>query len=144
MTDDAHWPDDSAGPTEQFGAGQTDPIPTPTDHLSSDEQDPWSGQETPMTTQPFATSASTADDAGSTSAAHATGTGPGVSQSPAAKGPRMSTVVWGLVLTLLGLVVIAVGLGVDLQLEFVFIGILGLAGLTLLIGAIAGAGKREK
>jgi len=40
--------------------------------------------------------------------------------------------------------VIAVGLGIDLQLELVFIGILGLAGLTLLVGALVGAGKRDK
>src|SRR5699024_4909990 len=59
------------------------------------------------------------------------------------KGPRMPTVAWGLVLVLLGLVVIAVGLGIDLQLELVFIGILGVAGLTLLVGALRGAGCRE-
>lgn len=59
------------------------------------------------------------------------------------KGPRMRSVAWGLVLALLGAVVIAVGMGVRLDLELVFIGILAVAGLTLLIGALVSGSRKS-
>ncbi len=76
------------------------------------------------------------------------GDGPTVAQDsppqPApAKGPRMRSIAWGLVLALLGAVVIAVGLGVRLDLELVFIGILAVAGLTLLVGSLV-SGTRKR
>lgn len=76
------------------------------------------------------------------------GEGPTVSyagpQQPAApKGPRMRSIAWGLVLALLGVVVIAVGLGVRLDLELVFIGILAVAGLTLLIGSLVSGSRKQ-
>ena len=65
-------------------------------------------------------------------------------QEPAPpKGPRMRSVAWGLVLALLGAVVIAVGFGVRLDLELVFIGILAIAGLTLLVGSLVSSGRKS-
>ena len=65
-------------------------------------------------------------------------------QEPAPpRGPRMRSVAWGLVLALLGAVVIAVGLGVRLDLELVFIGILAVAGLTLLIGSLVSGSRKS-
>src|SRR5690625_4010112 len=58
-------------------------------------------------------------------------------------GPRMRSIAWGLVLALLGVVVIAVGLGVRLDLQLVFIGILAVAGLTLLVGSLV-SGSRKR
>ncbi|UFU05663.1 hypothetical protein [Ruania halotolerans] len=57
------------------------------------------------------------------------------------RGPRMRSVVWGLVLILLGAVVIAVGLGARLDPTAVTIGILAIAGATLLVGALISAAK---
>ena len=65
-------------------------------------------------------------------------------QEPAPpKGPRMRSVAWGLVLALLGAVVIAVGFGVRLDLELVFIGILAIAGLTLLVGSLVSSSRKS-
>ena len=65
-------------------------------------------------------------------------------QEPAPpRGPRMRSVAWGLVLALLGAVVIAVGLGVRLDLELVFIGILAVAGLTLLVGSLVSGSRKS-
>ena len=78
--------------------------------------------------------------AGATDSTPMTYAGP---QEPAPpKGPRMRSVAWGLVLALLGAVVIAVGLGVRLDLELVFIGILAIAGLTLLVGSLVSNGRK--
>ncbi|SED65455.1 hypothetical protein [Ruania alba] len=60
---------------------------------------------------------------------------------PQERGPRLRTVVWGLVLILLGAVVIAIGMGVQLDPTVVFIGILAIAGATLLIGALVSAAR---
>lgn len=80
------------------------------------------------------------ETAGGTDAPTMTYAGP---QEPAPpKGPRMRSVAWGLVLALLGAVVIAVGLGVRLDLELVFIGILAIAGLTLLIGSLVSGSRK--
>ena len=65
-------------------------------------------------------------------------------QQPAPpKGPRMRSIAWGLVLALLGAVVIAVGLGVRLDLQLVFIGILAVAGLTLLVGSLVSGSRKD-
>ncbi len=60
---------------------------------------------------------------------------------PAREGTRLRTVVWGLVLILLGAVVIAIGLGARLDPATVFIGILAIAGATLLVGALVSAAR---
>ncbi len=52
---------------------------------------------------------------------------------------RSGTVVWGLVLVLLGAAVTAIGLGVTLDLQATLIGLLVLAGTALLVGAFLSA-----
>lgn len=88
-----------------------------------------------------ASPSSTARTPGANYAPTMTYAGPPAPEAP--KGPRMRTTAWGLVLALLGAVVIAVGLGVHLDLQLVFIGILAVAGLTLLIGSLA-SGVRKR
>lgn len=55
---------------------------------------------------------------------------------PVPVGARVGTIVWGLVLVLLGLAVVAIGAGFQLDLEATLIGLLLLAGVALLVGAI--------
>ena len=166
-SDESNRSRDDAEPTAQLGGPPTEPVQQPPTYSSIHDPDLWSSQEPTMSTPTGdAPAGRTADEStvytGGPSPAGPTATMSGttaagagdhgtyyahthdeVSEEPP-KGPRMPTVAWGLVLVLLGLVVIAVGLGIDLQLELVFIGILGLAGLTLLVGALVGAGKRDK
>lgn len=136
MTGTNDWFDD-ARPTDQIGPPETEQIDTSANSTTSH---PRPTQETPMSAHTVHHPDAAGGEENTAAGAAAASPAP----QPVAKGPRMSTVAWGLVLVLLGLVVIAVGLGIDLQLELVFIGILGVAGLTLLIGAIVGAGKRER
>src|SRR5699024_10416391 len=151
-----------------LGGGYADPVQQPPEYSSIHDPDLWSSQEPSMSTPTgYDASSGAADTAGATQPGGTDHTHPlnaptTAAQHPAysshsyaqgaheqgalepPKGPKMSTVAWGLVLILLGLVVIAVGLGIDLQLELVFIGILGIAGLTLLVGSFVGAGKRSR
>lgn len=174
MTQQSNWDGndsnrsrEDAEPTAQLGGPPTEPVQQPPTYSSIHDPDLWSSQEPTMSTPTGdAPAGRTADEStvytGGPSPAGPTATMSGTTAAGAGvhgtyyahtydevyqeppKGPRMPTVAWGLVLVLLGLVVIAVGLGIDLQLELVFIGILGVAGLTLLVGALIGAGKRDK
>ncbi|WP_413452207.1 hypothetical protein AA0Y32_11980 [Georgenia phoenicis] len=51
-------------------------------------------------------------------------------------GPRVGTVVWGIILLLLGLGVLAVGAGVTVDLQAALIALLALAGVGLLVKAL--------
>ncbi|MHB1489933.1 hypothetical protein GALL_306260 [mine drainage metagenome] len=88
---------------------------------------------------------STHDDApdsaaGSTDSPLGTTTGP-VPAAPAEPAPRarlrVATVVWGLVITAIGIMVLATASGVSFDLGLVMIGLIGFAGIALLIGSIA-------
>ncbi|TDE97597.1 hypothetical protein EXU48_05310 [Occultella glacieicola] len=63
--------------------------------------------------------------------------------SPGSPAPRerarVGTIVWGLVLVLLGVVVVAIGLGFEVDLEVFLIGLLGIAGVGLLVGTAISA-----
>ncbi len=50
---------------------------------------------------------------------------------------RVSTVVWGLVVATIGILVLATASGVTFDLGLVMIGLIGFAGIALLIGSIA-------
>lgn len=67
--------------------------------------------------------------------------------SPATEPPRstlrVGTVVWGLVLALIGAGVIAVAAGARFDLELASIGLLALAGVALLAGSIATSARRR-
>ncbi|WP_154792993.1 hypothetical protein [Occultella kanbiaonis] len=68
---------------------------------------------------------------------------PAAGYSPGAPAPRertrVGTIVWGLVLVLLGVAVVAIGLGFELDLEVFLIGLLGIAGVGLLVGTAISA-----
>ncbi|MBZ2197722.1 hypothetical protein [Occultella gossypii] len=68
---------------------------------------------------------------------------PAVGYSPGTPAPRertrVGTIVWGLVLVLLGVAVVAIGLGFELDLEVFLIGLLGIAGVGLLVGTAISA-----
>lgn len=55
---------------------------------------------------------------------------------PRTTGPRVGTIVWGVILVLLGLGVIGVGLGLSIDLQAALIGLLALAGVGLLVKAL--------
>ena len=98
--------------------------------------------------QPTTDEAPPTDLLGTPAARPTLGDGPtvtyqGPQQPEPPTGPRMRSIAWGLVLALLGAVVIAVGLGVRLDLQLVFIGILAVAGLTLLVGSLV-SGSRKR
>lgn len=57
---------------------------------------------------------------------------------PRSTGPRVGTIVWGVILVLLGLGVVGVGLGVVIDLQVALIALLALAGAGLLVKAIVG------
>lgn len=65
------------------------------------------------------------------------------SAEPASRGPRVGTVVWGFIILALGTAVLAVSLGADVDFALVAIGVLGLAGLTLVVGSVASASRRR-
>lgn len=59
------------------------------------------------------------------------------------RGPRTGTLVGALVLILLGVGVVAVGLGVRLDLQAALIALLVIAGAALLVGALLSARRRR-
>ncbi|WP_454085413.1 hypothetical protein [Georgenia sp. Marseille-Q6866] len=52
------------------------------------------------------------------------------------RGPRVGTVVWGIILLLLGLGVLGVGAGLTVDLQAALIALLALAGVGLLVKAL--------
>ena len=67
--------------------------------------------------------------------------------APAAPGrpsPRVGTVVWGLILAVIGVGVIAAAAGARFDVELVSITLLALAGVGLLVGSIATSTRRRR
>ena len=62
---------------------------------------------------------------------------------PTRSGLRVGTVVWGLVLAVIGAGVIAVAAGARFDLELASIGLLALAGVALLAGSITTSARRR-
>ncbi|HLV04600.1 hypothetical protein [uncultured Georgenia sp.] len=58
--------------------------------------------------------------------------------TPQRTGPRVGTIVWGIILVLLGLGVVGVGLGLTIDLQAALIALLVLAGVGLLVKALVG------
>lgn len=100
----------------------TDPT-TPTSSLGASPSDDrlLAAGDSPATTP---TSTSTADDGARTGRA------------------RTGTMVWGLVLLLIGVSVAAVGAGATLDMQAVLIGLLLVSGTGLLVGSIIAARRR--
>ncbi|HLT85763.1 MAG TPA: hypothetical protein VKZ83_16130 [Phototrophicaceae bacterium] len=59
---------------------------------------------------------------------------------PRRTGPRVGTIVWGVILLLLGLGAIGVGAGMTIDLQAALIGLLALAGVGLLVKALVSRG----
>lgn len=66
-----------------------------------------------------------------------------MSTPPFERGPRVRTVVWGVILAALGGGMLAVALGARIDLELAAIGLLAFAGLALLVGSLATAFRRR-
>ena len=120
--DDA--PDSVAGSTDSTQADSTETVSTQTD----------STQAATMPQGPT-------EPLGSIPGSGTSTTGPAPVAPPAEPAPRarlrVATVVWGLVITAIGILVLATASGVSFDLGLVMIGLIGFAGIALLIGSIA-------
>lgn len=63
---------------------------------------------------------------------------------PARPGPRVGTVVWGLILAVIGVGVIAAAAGARFDVELVSIALLALAGVGLVVGSVATSVRRRR
>ncbi|MGV8965723.1 MAG: hypothetical protein ACOH2F_05545 [Cellulomonas sp.] len=70
-------------------------------------------------------------------------TTPSAPVKPARPGPRVGTVVWGLILAVIGTGVIAAAAGAQFDVELVSIALLALAGVGLVVGSIATSVRRR-
>ena len=114
-----------------LGAGDTAPLDLGDQAYAQPTTEP----EAPFTTDfvlPPAPAAETAP---------ATTTVPEVTGRPA---PRVGTVVWGLILAVIGVGVIAAAAGARFDVELVSITLLALAGVGLLVGSIATSMRRRR
>ncbi|NMR18965.1 hypothetical protein [Cellulomonas fimi] len=71
--------------------------------------------------------------------------GTAVEAAPVARKPalRVGTVVWGLVLAVIGAGIVAIAAGVSFDLELASIGLLALAGIGLVVGSVATGARRR-
>lgn len=76
-------------------------------------------------------------------ATSATPAEPAEPQPAARPTPRVATVVWGLVLALIGAGVITAAAGYELDVELAAIALLALAGVGLVVGSIATSARRR-
>lgn len=100
---------------------------TPDTHHSP-EEDPMTTTENAGTTEATGTTGATA---GSTAATTTPAT-----PAPVESGPRVTTIVWGLVIAAIGAGLLAVALGVTFDLELAVIIVIAAAGLALVGGSI--------
>lgn len=61
----------------------------------------------------------------------------------APKGPRVGTIVWGLILAILGGAAIAAGFGRQIDVQMGLIVVLGVAGVALLLGTIVTSARQK-
>ena len=92
---------------------------------------------------PPATPVQAAEPAPATAAGTEPGTDPAVPAGGRRPVARVGTVVWGLVLTVIGAGVIAAAAGVQFDVELVAITLLALAGVALLAGSIVTSIRRR-
>ena len=114
--------------------------PSTSEPLTTNPDDPGATQEDTM---------STPTDTGQTPGIH-----PGAGAAPAAptppvgrapaRGMRVGTMVWGLVLAALGAGVLAWALGVSFDVELAFIVLVAAAGVLLLAGSLATIWRRRR
>lgn len=120
------------------------PDDRPTRPLPTDPDDPGTTQEDTMSTanDPGATpGADTATaDAAPTTTSTATTAAP---VTPARRGMRVGTVVWGLVLATIGAGVLAWAIGLSFDVELAVIVLVAAAGVLLLAGSLATVWRRR-
>lgn len=63
---------------------------------------------------------------------------------PASRGPRAGTVVWGLIVAVIGLGALAATAGYRIDSQLAFIVLLAVGGVSLLIGSLVSAARRRK
>ncbi|WP_265520708.1 hypothetical protein [Oerskovia flava] len=83
--------------------------------------------------EPVGTDTSTGDD--------------GATAHTATKAPstlRVGTVVWGFVVVAIGIGVLAISFGAQIDVELAAISLLGLAGVSLLVGAVVAGARRNR
>ncbi|TQL03453.1 hypothetical protein [Cellulomonas sp. SLBN-39] len=101
------------------------------------------GPDAPATTTP-------ADRTGTSDAAATAGTTPdGDATTPATVGPRrrrvrVGTVVWGVIVAVVGAGVLAVAAGYTIDVQLAAIGLLVAAGLGMIVGPLVAAGRRDR
>lgn len=99
---------------------------------------------------PDAPATTPADRTGTSDAAATAGTTPdGDAATPAAVGPRrrrvrVGTVVWGVIVAVVGAGVLAVAAGYTIDVQLAAIGLLVAAGLGMIVGPLVAAGRRDR
>jgi len=68
---------------------------------------------------------------------------PPVAPVPTASGPRAGTVIWGLIVVAVGAAVLAGAVGLHIDFQLAFIGLLAVAGVGLLISSLVNAARRR-
>jgi len=98
---------------------------------AQDDPPPQTGTDRPATTPPERRS-------------HETVTSPQHDADPVAARLRVSTVVWGLVVALVGVGVLAWSAGARIDVQLAVIVLLAVAGAALLVGSVVTAGRRAR
>ncbi|WP_165372714.1 hypothetical protein [Pengzhenrongella frigida] len=118
-------------------ASETKQFPT-TEQYPTTEQHPTT-EFVPPPTAPPATPAA----AGPEPTTAAEPAAPAGSTAPRRPAPRVATVVWGLVIAVIGAGVLAAAAGYEFDVELASIALLALAGIGLVVGSIATSARRH-
>lgn len=123
--------DRDTGATSPIDVPQEDTMTNPT---TSDER-----------TAPLETHAATAATASATSTTPPTSPagGPAGPVAPRRRGPRVGTIVWGLVIAAIGAFILAYALDVAFDEELAFIIVIAAAGVLLLLGSVVTTRRRR-
>ena len=135
--------------TDARDTGATSPIDVPqedtmTNPTTSDEHTvplETGAATAPSTSSTSSTSSTTTASPTSTSATTPTGSPAPV--APRRRGPRVGTIVWGLVIAAIGAFIMAYALDVAFDEELAFIIVIAAAGVLLLLGSVVTTRRRR-
>ena len=120
---------------------QEDTMTIPTTSAESHEPgDPGPARTTPLPVAPEAGERTAATSSAAAPTAPAAQVG---AKAPARRSVRMGTIVWGLVIAAVGVFTMAYALDVPFDEELAFIGLLGVAGVLLLVGSLVTSRRRK-
>ncbi|GAA4627635.1 hypothetical protein [Cellulomonas oligotrophica] len=90
-----------------------------------------------------------ADAPGTTTPTDRAETSDGTAATPVAPGPRrrrvrVGTVVWGVIIAVVGAGILAVAAGYTIDVQLAAIGLLVAAGLGMIVGPLVAAGRRDR